>query len=50
MSRLLGCCMVQLMKMSGSYRLICLADLTRNTDIDDMNMTFIICHYKKDID
>lgn len=54
MSRLLGCCMVQLMKRSGSNKHIgkglkFLADLSRNTDIDGMNMTLIICHYK-DID
>jgi len=47
--------MVQLMKRSGSYkhvgkRLKFLADWTRNTDIDDMNMKLIICHYKEDMD
>jgi len=43
------------MKRSGSYKHIgkgfkFLADLIRNTDIDDMNITLIICQYKGDID
>lgn len=27
-----------------------LVDLTRNTDIDGLIMTHVICHYKEDID
>jgi hypothetical protein len=52
MSKLSGCCVVQLVKRSGSYKHIGkgLAVLARNTDIDDMNMTLIIRHYKEDID
>ena len=43
------------MKRNVSYkhigkRLKFLADFTRNTDIDNVNMTLIICHYKEDID
>jgi len=52
---LLDCLIIQLLKRGESYehngeRLKFLADLTRNTDVDEGNVKLVIRHYKEDID